>query len=433
MDDVLPPRAGTDDATIPPVAWADPGAPSVPLPEPVILDVGDVLGRVVHTYLAGWRVFLAMAAPSAVLAAVTSAVAAVTFLSGVVAPAIAFLVFTLLVSVISNIAMILATADMRAGATPSVASSFQRAARRLLPALGSVAAIFAVVIGILFVVFAIGAFLRMRPTSGSGLAGFVVIVASIVLVVITIRWILAPAAVAIDRAGPIAALTFSRNRSRRNAWRLLGLLVAIGLLSAPLTIGASLISRYADPLPTAIGLFIAALVTGPFLAISLATAYGDLSGHPIAEAVERPAGRSRNALVGSFVGVAAIVFTFGIVLASQGGGHQLLVPDPGVILAGTGQNSLNRCRPESIKSTFETGEPIYIGGYFSRSADPNEDLTIAVYVDDVLIIRDVLASRPDGISCYYEPEPIRDAPPGGYRIQILNGAETVADGRFTVR
>ena len=442
MDDVpdQPAIAGTTDpeptadsgaATVPPVAWDDPRVPIEPSSAPATLDVGDAFGRVLRTYAAGWRVFLALALPSAVVSAVGSPVVVLWFLSGALLPVLAFALVAAIIGLLSSIAMMVTTAELRAGSAPSVTSTARRAIGRSLPVTGSFLAIGAVFVGLLFVIAVFGVIVQARG-AGADLFGLSIIIGYVAIVVITIRWVVAPAAATIGGHGPIASLRESRRLTRRNAWRILGFLFVLGLVSAPLSIGLTLVSRHGDPLFVAIAVFAATLASGPLLSIGIATVYGDLAEHPVVSSGGQAGERRRDVLVGGLVGVGALVLTVGIVLSSQGGSRPLVVPDAGVILAGTDQNALNRCRPENRKASFEVNEAFYIGGYFSRMADADQPLTIAVYLDDVLIIRDTVSSRPEGIGCYYEPEPIRGASAGNYRIQILNGGDTLADGRFTI-
>jgi uncharacterized membrane protein len=443
MDDGLPPRAGTESSDpdtltdagsvpLPPVEWEVPPESSEVFPASDVLDVGDAFGRVLRTYAAGWRVFLVLALPSAILSAVGSPFVGLLLLSGAFIPLLAFGLVAALVGIVSSIAMMFATADLRAGSAPSVTSTTRRAIGRSLPVTGSFLAMGAVFVGLLFVLAVFGVIVR-AGASGADTFGLFILIGYVAFVVITIRWTVAPAAASMGGQGPIGSLRESRRLTRRNAWRIFGFLFVLGLASAPLSIGLSLVSSHGDPLLVAIAVFAVTLASGPLLAIGIATAYGDLAGHPVVSPGGQAGDRGRDVLVGSLVGVSAIVLAVGVVLASQGGGRPLVAPDAGVILAGTDQNALNPCRPENRKTTFEADDAIYIGGYFSRMADANQPLTIAVYVDDVLVIRDTVSSRPEGVGCYYEPEALQGASPGNYRIQILNGGDTLADGRFTVR
>ena len=75
------------------------------------------------------------------------------------------------------------------------------------------------------------------------LVGLVVLIVAVVFVaVVYVRWMLAQAAVAIDGSGPIQSLSRSRSVTKGNAWRLSGMVLRLGLLILPLSIGLGVLS-----------------------------------------------------------------------------------------------------------------------------------------------------------------------------------------------
>lgn len=103
-----------------------------------------------------------------------------------------------------------------------------------------------------------------------------------------------------------------------------------------------------------------------------------------------------------------------------------------MILAGSA-NAVDPCRPANPRTTFAVGEPVHVGGYFSRRLLPGDAARIQVYVDGRLAADDQLELPPFGAECYSEQEPLTADEPSEWRIVVATDGTTLAEGSFSVR
>jgi len=105
----------------------------------------------------------------------------------------------------------------------------------------------------------------------------------------------------------------------------------------------------------------------------------------------------------------------------------------GQILFGTGRDSGNNCQPTGAKTTFSSGETIYIGGYFTKPIPAGSTGSVAIYVNGVIAGSAPLGDASKAVICYYEVDPLVGAQPGTYRINVSLAGESIADGQVVVQ
>jgi hypothetical protein len=453
--------------------WQAP-APDLPPGQAGWRGIGSTIGRTFDTYGTAFGTFLALSAPISIFATMT-------LLAGSNSSAILLLTLVnVVVGLVCGAAMMLATDDLARGPQASVGDVLDRAAGRI-GSLTLSALIVGLALGGFVVIIAIaggvvGIATRAGPGSSAGTALVVVLVVALLIPVfiLLMRWGLSGPAIAVDGFGAMAGLRRSRELTRGHLWRLAGLFVALGLIVSLVGGGASLLSTFApDRALAAAGVAIATLFTAPLLGIAPAVAYRDLAGRrqgtteglpaermapdempleaapleaapleaapleaapleaaPLEAAPLDRAGRRVSAL--AVVGVGVILGAAGIWSVSNTGGR-IFIPDRGQVLAGTALNAADLCHPSGRKTTFSTAEEIWIAAVFSSHVPAGQEIIIEFLRGDQSLASAPVTAGPAGLDCYYETGPLREAPAGTYRIIVLHGSTTLADGTFTIR
>jgi hypothetical protein len=427
----------------PAVGWvpAVPWAPVAPEPElgplrHVTLGVGSVFGRTLGTFLSRPMLFVLLASPTAILAAIRAILADDPRTEGLTVP---LALVEIVVGIAVTLSIILAADDLRASREPSYDALIRRALDRSIAGILSTIVSILALFGILFataIVFVL--IVTVGGAAGVVLGAVAIIVASIVCAAVFIRWSLAQPAIALDQRGPVRALNRSWQVTRRNAWRIFGLFLVIGLAGLPLTFGLWILSASgANPLIVLLLTAATSLVLAPLAAIGTSLAYGDLTGRPAADRAAAQPPRGRAALVGVILGVGILASLAALPqigpLIDQLSIAGVPAQDRGKILAGRFENTFDRCRPGGVDTTFASTDTIYIGGYFSKPVPSGESATVSVYVDGSLANALSVSSSLRAVGCYYEPDPLVGAPKGTYRIVVTYKDETIATGEFTIR
>lgn len=422
-----PPTGSPPAAWSPPVAWEEPRAAD----RAGTFDVGSAFSRTLDTFVAEWPTFVALSIPTAVVGLLVQLVALDVRTLASAGLSVLLSLLSIPVNMFVLLALIVAADDVRAGRPVSAGSAASRALGRTAAGIGSVVAMAVIAV-------AIGAFplLFLFATRGNPVFAVATVIAVLFLIYAVIRWSLAYPAIALDGAGPIEALRRSWSAMGGNMWRLGVLVVGLYLIAIPLATGAGLLlfseNRLVGPAVTAV----VTLVVGPIVPIALAVAWGDLTDRPRADQPRPPDRRARYAFVG-------IVLIAGVVLLVPGvatlvdelpqlGLAGVPAEDRGRIVAGTGRNPLDPCRPTNVKPTFGTGEAIYLGGYFNRTILPGQAASVDVYLDGTLAATSEIRATTQAIACYYELAPLTGMPAADYVIVVRDAAGTLAEGAFRV-
>ncbi|HEV8546888.1 MAG TPA: glycerophosphoryl diester phosphodiesterase membrane domain-containing protein [Candidatus Limnocylindrales bacterium] len=426
----------------PGVGWAPavPWAPVAPEPElgqlpHVTLGVGSVFGRTLDTFLSRPMLFVLLAFPTPILAAIRAILAGDPRTEGLGVPVA---LVEIVVGIAVTLSIILAADDLRAGREPSYDALIRRALDRSIEGILSTIVNFLALFGILFalaIVFVL--IITVGGVAGVVLGAVAIIVASIVCAVVFIRWSLAQPAIALDQRGPVQALNRSWQVTRGNALRIFGLFLVIGLAGLPLTFGLwILFASGANPIIVLLLTAATSLVLAPLAAIGTSLAYGDLTGRPAADRAAAQPRRGRAALVGVILGVGILASLAALPqigpLIDQLSIAGVPAQDRGKILAGAIENTIDRCRPGGVDSTFTSTDTIYIGGYFSKPVPRGQSATVSVYVDGSLVHTLSVSNSLRAVGCYYEPDPLIGARAGTYRVVVAYAGETIADGEFTI-
>jgi hypothetical protein len=439
-----PPEAPTPEpAPSPqPVDWAA-GARWAPIaPEPAVaapvwapLRIVSVFLRTLDTFVRHPILFILLAAPGALIGLLITGLAVDRTTPG---PFLLGVVVSVIVSVVFSLAMILATDDIRAGRSADIGSVFQRALGRAVAGVLSTVVLFLAYFVVVLVLAIVAAGLTLAGPVGIAIAVGVFVATMVGGTVVILRLALAQAAIGIDGAGPIEGLRRSNVATRGNLWRLFGLYLLFGLMLLPLSIGVGALSLASpdDPL-TLVLAGVSSLVATPLLAIALATAYGDLTGRPATEPSPGSTDIGRGILVAGLLLVGAVALVIGVPKVGPALNNlsfqQVPAADRGKIFAGTIRNPLDPCKPGGVGTEFAAADSIYIGGYFTKTIPAGQSGTVYVYVNGTLANSAPLTNPTRAISCYAELEPLNGAQPGTYRLVIALGAETIAEGQFTVR
>ena len=433
----------TASPSTPIVSWA----PPPPRTETAgAVSVGRLVNATLDTYIAGWRLFIALGVPAAIGGGLFAGAAVGEIRRGTIGPSVGLFVVAAIASVVVTLAMVVVADDLLVGRRPQLGGALRRAAVRFLPLVVTYLALAVIFIGLsLVAVLSFG----IATSLGSGavlIAVIVLIVVVVAFVVLTVRLALIVPIVLVERLGPLATLNRSWELTRGKALTVFGLVFVVGLLAFPLSIGASMLVRPEWGLLAAIPVGLAAVVTTPLGQIAPLVAYRALLARlgqaPPADIVPgedappavRPSPAGRNALLGLLIGGGVLAIAIGAATGgTYGGGFDAAVPqDPGQILTGRAANPLDPCRPTGITTSFSSSDSIYVGGYFTRAVSPNERATVSLYRDGELLGSEELSSSQD-IRCYYEAEPVTGAPVGTYRFEVKTGSEVIAEGGFTVR
>lgn len=386
----------------------------------------SVLGRTLDTLGAHFPRFLLLSLPAAVTTGVVwlfgvadiPAIVAVTIVGGTLAS-------------IAGVVMTALTDALWLGGDPSLGPLLRVTARRLLPLLGTY---LIVVLGYALAIAAVAALLLAAPPIGV----IATLVAFIPMVAVAIRLTPLIPIVVLDNVGGIPAIARSWELTRGHAWRLFRVAVLVSLVAIPITAGAQILSTYTDiPPVSALAGMLPGLLTASLGSIASTLAWAHMTGRPYADNRHVHTGKARRLAFGTLVGVGIVVAIVGITEGIRTGGPDFaaggFAPQRGIILAGTGSNPVDPCRPTNPTTTFSVGEPVHIGGYFNERVLPGQSVDVEFYVDGTLALSQPLEGGPLGTECYYEQEPVTDLPPGEYRIAVRQAGTLVAEGRFTVR
>lgn len=430
-----PSAAEVASADRPDVYWQQP-APEIGSDAAGWRGVGAIVGRTLDTYGSAFGLFLPLAVPGAIVGALSIFAATNVSALGLTA------VLAAVVGIVTGGAMMLATDDLWRGVRPSVADVLDRAAGRAVALILSTFVVALIVGGLAVVVAIVGVFLGLAAVAGSGSSAGLAVVAVVVVLAlgagvivsyVLLCWALGAPAIAVDGLGPLAGLTRSRALTRGHLWGLVGLYFVLGLISLLATGGSSLLSTYApDRAFAAAGVAIATLLVSPLIAIAPAIAYRDLAGRPegAGEGLPRRAGRGLSLI--AVIGAGVIVFAAGVWSVASAGG-QVFLPERGQVVAGTTTNVADPCRPGGVKTTFTSGEEIWIAAIFTRRVSAGEEIVVEYYRGDESLGSAPLTAGPAGLECYYEIDPIRGGDPGSYRIVVRYGAAAIAEGSFIIR
>ena len=417
---VMPEPAAADPRALPPVF--------------VPLRVASVFGRTLDTFLRHWIFFVVLAIPSAAVGVLSIGVLRDSTNVG-----LSLLVALLgaVIGAISTLSMMIATDDLRGGREATFDAVIPRALSRTIPALLSALAVGAAVVGLVLVPVIVG--LVILASGGAGaVIGVVLLIATIIgVAIISIRWLLAEAAIALDAFGPIQGLNRSWVVTRRNAWRLFGLFFLLGLIFLPLTVGITALSLDSLSPLLVLAIVVSSLIESPLSAIALATAYGDLTGRPASEPIAGSTDIGRGILVAAVLMFGAVALVVGVPRIGPGLSNLALagvpVEDRGKILVGTEFNFRDPCKPSGVKATFTTSDTLYIGGYFTKAIPPGGSASVDFYIGGTPAGSTPVGSATQMVGCYYELEPQTGVAPGSYRLVVTYDGETIAEGAFTVR
>lgn len=421
----------------PAVDWQSP-APDAAALEAAALEagwrgIGSVVGRTFDTYGSAFGLFLVLSAPVAIFSA-TSVFADRNPLAFLLVA-----LFTVAAAIVTGAAMMLATDDLWRGVRPTIGDVLDRAAGRAVALFLLAALAILAVAGLAVVMLGAAALLGIAGAAGSvrgpGLVVVVIfaVLIAIVVTIISLRWGVSAQAIVLDGLRPVAGLRRSWSVTRRHTWRLAGLSIALGLLGALASTGASLLSGYASERAlAAIGLALATLVTSPLIVIATSIVYRDLGGRSegAGEGLPRRAGRVTSSI--AVFGGGLIVCAAGI-WSVVGAGGQIFIPDRGQVIAGTSSNVVDRCRPGGVKTTFTSAEEIWIAAVFSRRVPAGDEVIVEFFVDGERLGSAPLTAPSTGFDCYYELNPVVGGAPGTYRITVRYGASVIADGTFTIQ
>ena len=429
----------------PPVDWV-PSANKWVMPEPAAADpralppvfaplrVVSIFGRTLDTFLRHWMFFVVLAIPSAAVGVLSIGVlrdrtdVGLSLLVGLLGT---------VVGVISTLSMMIATDDLRGGREATFDAVIPLALSRTIPALLSGLAEGAAVVGLILVPV-IAALVMVASGGGGAVIGVVLLIATIVgVAIVSIRWLLSQPAIALDGFGPVQALNRSWVVTRRNAWRLFGLVFLLGLIFLPLTVGITTLSLDSVSPLLILAIVVSSLIASPLYAIALATAYGDLTGRPAVEPVAGSTDIGRGILVAAVLMFGAVALVVGVPRIGPGLSNLALagvpVEDRGKILVGTEFNVLDPCKPSGVKATFTTSDTLYIGGYFTKAIPPGGSASVDFYIGGTPAGSTPVGSATQMVGCYYELEPQTGVAPGSYRLVVTYDGETIAEGAFTVR
>ena len=449
-------EAPTDEAPTEPVVvgwntgvqWELPGQkPALP-PAHGTVRILSVIGRSIDTFLRRPAPFVILALPTTIASAVASALSLAA--SGGVGPApgtapetpgagtAGYFALFLVVGILGialSLAMTQAADDVRAGRAVDYGAVVRRGLGRTVIAILSWIVMYLLIVGVAIggaIVVALMAVSRSIPLVVIGAVGLLVVILWIAL-----RWSLSTTAIALEPVGPLEALGRSRAVTRGNVWRIVAIYLLLAAVTMPLGIGIGILSfSITDPLPIVLLSGLAGLLTYPLFTIVSTTIFGDLTGRPEAPVLAGPGG-----LRALFAGVILAVGFLALAIAIPKIGPAIdrialqAVPaqNRGVILAGRVRNPIDQCQPLSPAATFTSGQPIYVGGYFTRSIPRGESGRVDVYLNGRLANSVALTDPLRPVACFYESEPLVDASPATWRFVVVLNEETIAEGTFIVR
>jgi hypothetical protein len=396
-DGAVPDAAAPSDAT---------GQPA-PAPEPwPKIWIGETLARSVAVVRAAPVTLAALALP----AAVSCVLSIVAF--GMAKNSPALLVGAALLSVIlgtvSGAALTVAADRTAAGERVTVGEALGVAVTssgRIV--LGWIA--YALIVGGLVLVLAVAAAAGGLVGSPAGI-GLVAIIGVIGLFLVVGRWLFFLQPIVLEGRGPIATLSRSRELTRRNTWRAIGLLCAFGLVVATPLNTLQLVGLYVVP-PAAgvvlMGIYgeIAAVVIG----VALTVAFGGRTGRPWV--LSSGVAHGRWVAVGLIV--AGLVASIVVSVFTAGRVSTLLEPDAGHAIFGRSASAADACHPTDRSTAFAAGEPIYVAAVFNRTIRPGTSASVRFYLNCTLAAEVPLAAsggQPN--ACYYEIAPVTNHPTG---------------------
>lgn len=370
----------------------------------------------------GFPVYFVLALPTALLAGAATSLA----VGREVVVAVVLQLGSAFVGFIATLLMIAATDVLRTGNRPSFGSLGRVVTRRAIPLVALYVGLALVVAGVI-----VATVLFTATAPAITLVAILVIYSALIYGVLR----LAPVAqvVVLEGLGGRAALGRSWRLTDGHVWRLVRLGILMFLVTLPASIGAELLASLTSvPALASITPAVSAFLSTPLFAISTTLAWAEMADRSEPAEGVGDGDRPRGLVLGVVVGLGIVLAVAGVVEGVRTGGAAV-VGDRGVILAGTDRNPVDPCRPVGPKSSFSVGEPIHIGGYFSRRLLPGREATIQIYVDGDLAASEPLAAGPLGTECYYELEPLTDVGPSEWRIVVVDEGESLAEGSFSIR
>jgi hypothetical protein len=260
------------------------------------LDVMSVFGRTIDTFIAHWTTYVALSLPAVVASLISLVVTSSRTASATTAQPIDLLALLFVpLGIFVSTAITMATDDIHSGRGGSAVRVLGPAVGRTIVVLLSAFVVWIVVFGLLIVPFVLLSLAlyagRNGPDGASAVVALIVLlIAGAVIFYVLFRWIFAPTAIAIERAGPLAGLNRSWKLTKGNLWRLGVLVIGIGLLTAPWTLAGSLLALSDNVAAGAIVSIVGALLFGALGPIVVTIAYGDVTGRwrAVAAAAEAP-------------------------------------------------------------------------------------------------------------------------------------------------
>jgi MFS family permease len=404
------------------VPWGPPAAPAAPTA--TRFSIGSVTGRTLDTYGSEWSLFLLIAlVPATIvgLGVILTEAAGLLLVAGIPAGLGAWAMMTL------------ATDDLWLGRRPALGALLTRTLRLSPRLVLGILALMAMVFGLaLALTLGIVLLATIGGSAGAVMAFLLSLVAWVVVVIISIRWSLFMASLALDGSGPLAALNRSFALTRGHVWRVFGLFVVLLLLMGLAGVGGTMVSDYSpNRLLAAVATIIVATITTPVPVIAMVLLFGDLSGRGYADSNVVRAGRGRGIAAGLVVGLGLVLAVVGTGVRADAGGLAY-DPDRGAVIAGHSQNIFDRCHPADRGTRFSTSDRIWLAAVFSESIPGGEEVTINYYRDGTLVDSASLPAGFLGMECFYEVEARQEALPATYRVEVTHEGRTIASGEFVV-
>jgi MFS family permease len=418
----------------------------------------DVLGayrRVFDRFLARPGLFIAFALPAALLTGLTN----ILIHPQSELPQLYLLLFVIVVvNEVAGLAVASASAALGSGTATSVGTAVRAARGRAFAAIRTTLVRLAASVALfiatapLLAAVVIGA---RSPSIGPVLVSVGALLLALAL--LTARWSVSGPVILLEGAGALEALGRSLAITRRNTIRVLGLYLLVGLTTFPLAAGSSLLGVViGQPLVSALMALVSSVIAFPILSLTAAVIHGELTGRepasglatpstapaPAGDGEPVPAPRPvpvrptlRWGFIGTIVAIGAVALAVSVPRFGDAIGRNVLatVPegDRGHILVGRVRNPSAPCHPDDVRTSWGLGTPLYIGGYFTRPVGTGEPATVDVYRNGRRLASVPLPTR-IATACYYELEPVSTLPAGHYRIAVMAGTETLADGEFDV-
>lgn len=255
------------------------------------------------------------------------------------------------------------------------------------------------------------------------------VAAAIVAALVLARWSLAPAAIVLDRMGPLAGSRRSSELTHRHRRR-----VAVLLLLMAAVFGIGSVATYAPlAVPELRGVGVVACVailalTIPVLPIAFAVLYVRLDG----SAVAQPAvsvGR-RRLVIGTLAASLAVgVVTAGLtgpVVIERIAAASPSSPARGDVLFGTARED---CAVKGVSTRFTVGQEVHSAAKLHRWLAAGEEVALRASIGGVQL-PEVQETYPSPVTCIFDGFATDQLPPGHYRMEYVAGSEVLATGEF---